>query len=864
MVAAERRPAVVRWPAVRPLVSVLTAVALVSGCTATGRGDRGNRPTTPALAASDSLRQDFNDARVGSVPAGWTADASGPGAVAVAAFPDPVDRSLRVTKTANDGQVTAATRFSGLAGVVQVEARIRVERTSGRLDLLDISGSDERAAASIAIRDGQFTEVASGRKLLPATALRWYSLRVVLRTDSHRFDLVIDGQKVLADAPFPKPAKDVGRVTAGIGKGYTGTLYLDSVAIYRVVAPSVDYAVLDQYNDTPIGAEPAGYEVIAGGGQVSVVATPSNEDRGLQVAKPKTAGDTTATRSFSRQTGTVTVQANVRTDEAAGSKVAVNVQSSTGKTACAIRFDNGWLFYDTDSGTYQLTPVSAGEWYTIRLILDVTGQRAELFIDGRRFAPSVPGQQVAPRWTFSDLRATNVGRVMFGVLAGQTGTVRVDNLMVFSNPVARPPGTVIDVRKDPYGAAGDGVTDDTGAIQRAVDVVPAGGSVLLSGGVFRSGTIKLKSDMTLWIDRDAVLLGDTDDSAYPIFDAASVGTPSFGGSGSRRALLLSVNANNVSIDGGGTIDGNGGKPEWAFDSTNGGGTVRPTMMFLTRGHNISVRNVHVRDAASWAIVPAEDDGVLIADVDIDSNLYANRDGIDVVDSKAVLIERVNVWSDDDAICFKSFARGVDGAVVRLSTVGHSERANGVKFGTESLGAFRNVLVEDVLVKHVDKAAITVVAVDGATVSSLTFRRITIDHALRVFFVLLGMRNGAAKAPAWVSSVHFEDISGSNLTEPAAVSGQRLDGTTYRLYDILVSNVHEVVSGGAQTIPDGPAEYPGNYPESTFLSRGSEPPAYGWFFRYVDGLTMRASSAVTQSPDVRPVKALADVLNANVG
>src|SRR5439155_1844024 len=116
---------------------------------------------------------------------------------------------------------------------------------------LDISGSDERTAASVAIHDGQFTEVASGRQLLPAAARRWYSVRVVLRTGSHRFDVLIDGQKVLANAPFQKSAKDIARVAAGIGRGYTGTLYLDTVAVYRTVPSSVDYVVLDQYNDAP-------------------------------------------------------------------------------------------------------------------------------------------------------------------------------------------------------------------------------------------------------------------------------------------------------------------------------------------------------------------------------------------------------------------------------------------------------------------------------------------------------------------------------------------------------------------------------------------------------------------------------------
>jgi polygalacturonase len=74
-----------------------------------------------------------------------------------------------------------------------------------------------------------------------------------------------------------------------------------------------------------------------------------------------------------------------------------------------------------------------------------------------------------------------------------------------------------------------------------------------------------------------------------------------------------------------------------------------------------------------AVVPTEVDGLLVGDVNVVNNIYGGRDGIDPVDDHRALIERVNVWSDDDSICFKSYSSvGVDDATLRLSTVGHSE------------------------------------------------------------------------------------------------------------------------------------------------------------------------------------------------
>lgn len=838
----------------RPFVVALAAMLAVlpaGACTSEPDSERPAAPTA-APAGAFSLADDFNDATVEAAPPGW---AGGEGAT-VAAFPDAVDRSLRIGRAAQAPARRTSREFPPATGVVEVQARVQVRDWSADYDALEVASARGLVAAGIGISRGRFVDRATGQGFAPADPGRWYALRAVLHTAEQRYDLLLDGRRVLTRSPFASAAADVARVSAGVRAGPGGTLFVDAVTARATPAPTVDYLVFDQFNDDPVGSQPAGHAV-TGGKAVSVAAVPSRQDHSLLLSSGKGTAEAKSVRTFAAQTGTVVVQANVRTDEAAGTKLALYVESSRGGTAAAIQFNGGWLAYYDGATAHRLVRAAPREWYTLKLVLDVKAGQFELYVDGSRFTPSPAAGQVDRRWPFREALPGGVDQLTFGIGAGQDGTVRVDNVLVF-RPVTSPPGTVLNVREQPYGAIGDGLRDDTAALQRAIDAVPAGGTVYLAGGVFRTGSLRLRSDMTLWINYDAVLLGSPDDAAYTPLRKDEAGTP-FAGGLLTRGLVTAAGASRLRIEGGGTIDGNGRTPAWGIE----GGTHRPALLALTRGRDVIVRNLHLRDAATWAIVPDEIDGLVVADVTIDSRIYANRDGIDVVDSHGVLIERVAVSTDDDAICFKSYsAKGVDGAVVRLSTVGRSVRANGVKFGTGSVTAFRNVVVEDMLIKHVDKAALEVVAVDGSVVAHLAFRRITADGALRAIFVLLGRRTGptgTGATPRWVSGLAFEGVVGDHLAEPSVLSGQQLAGTEHKLYHVLLSEVRQKVTGGVRRMPSEPEEYSGIYPESNLWSGPTTPPARGFYLRYVDGLTTRDNSVVTRADDVRPLMTVADTV-----
>src|SRR4029077_7989524 len=104
-----------------------------------------------------------------------------------------------------------------------------------------------------------------------------------------------------------------------------------------------------------------------------------------------------------------------------------------------------------------------------------------------------------------------------------------------------------------YGAVADGVTDNTVAIQTAVNACAAigGGTGTVNSGTFLTGPFTLTSHITLQVNAGATILGTTDQSRYV---PAYIGTPYR----PNQALISAADATGVAIVGNGTIDGQGG------------------------------------------------------------------------------------------------------------------------------------------------------------------------------------------------------------------------------------------------------------------------------------------------------------------
>jgi polygalacturonase len=413
------------------------------------------------------------------------------------------------------------------------------------------------------------------------------------------------------------------------------------------------------------------------------------------------------------------------------------------------------------------------------------------------------------------------------------------------------PPPVCDPRT--FGAKGDGKTKDTQAIQAAIDACAGtGGTVLLTGGTFLSGMITLKSDLTFHLDASATLLGTQDDADYPSTNPPTNNTQL---KNCRKALVYAESAKNVRIDGAGTIDGNGNVPKWIGPSSVHPEATRPMAIYTALCTNVAIDGITVKNAAMWGVVNLEADGLTITNLNVDTPLSGNRDGIDVVDCHHVLISDSTIRSEDDSICIKSGSSvGVDDVTVKNCHVKQSIVANGLKFGTASYGSFTNVTFQDILVENVDKAAMAVESVDGADIANITFRNITVHQAGSPIFILLGDRGttpiGSPHKIGTINGVTFQNVTGDNMKYNWAspISGLlTVDGHRYPLQNLTFDHVHITNKGGLGSVPADPPEYMGQYPDPNLWGNM---PAFGYFIRHADGVTFTSSVTDVSPADAR--------------
>ena len=290
-------------------------------------------------------------------------------------------------------------------------------------------------------------------------------------------------------------------------------------------------------------------------------------------------------------------------------------------------------------------------------------------------------------------------------------------------------GNILD-----YGAVGDGKFLNTAAIQKTIDEVAesGGGKVTIPAGTFLCGSIVMKSNITLYLERGATLVASKDyndfvDTGWKAIDGEDVpeGKTFFSKSSifrkERRAFIFAKNVNNCSIEGDGIIDGGHNFPiEWPFDGK------RTQLIYIRDSYNIKISNLTLAFAENWSIHMVNCEDVNIHGLTIKNNRERiTTDGIDIDGCREVVISDCNIYAGDDCIVLRSTEGHLCENIVVTNCI-MTTTCSGIMIGICATGDIRNAAFSNCCIYNTARP-IDIDCIDGSTYENISFSNIVMDN-----------------------------------------------------------------------------------------------------------------------------------------
>lgn len=432
-----------------------------------------------------------------------------------------------------------------------------------------------------------------------------------------------------------------------------------------------------------------------------------------------------------------------------------------------------------------------------------------------------------------------------------------------------------------YGATGNGKSLDSPAINAAIDAAAkaGGGTVYLQAGTYLCYSIRLKSNIALYLDQGAVILA-ADSTGY---DAPEPNQwykfQDFGHSHWQNSLIWGENLKNISILGQGLIYGKGLVTE-GDRKPSGTGNKTISLKFC---RNVNLKDISILMGGHFAILATGVDNFTIDNLKIDTN----RDGMDIDCCRNVRVSNCSVNSPgDDGICLKScyglgMARSTDNVTITNCLVSgfdagtlldgtfqtkkegspdKSGPTGRIKFGTESNGGFRNITITNCVFDHCRGLALE--TVDGALLEDISITNITMrDIVNSPIFLRLGsrMRGPEGTPVGQLRRVNISNFVVYNADSRYASIISGIPGND--IEDVKLRDIRIYYKGGGtqEQAAINPPENEKKYPEPNMFGII---PAYGFFIRHVKGIEMSNVEVSYMNDEQRPAYVLNDVKGAD--
>lgn len=412
-----------------------------------------------------------------------------------------------------------------------------------------------------------------------------------------------------------------------------------------------------------------------------------------------------------------------------------------------------------------------------------------------------------------------------------------------------------------FGATGDSTTDNTAALQRAIDsCAKTGGKLYFPAGTYLTATLYLRSHVTLHLLPGATILGSPDITRYPYLDA---GIHFYGEDWAKQSLIFCKGQTDVGIEGEGTIDGQGARFVVNTIKKPDRYRNRPYLLWFAGSKDITIKGIHLRNSAFWMEHYLGCENVHIDGVKIWNHSNKNNDMMDIDGCRYVTISNVIGDSDDDGLTIKSTSPRISEYITITNCI-LSSHCNALKFGTESTGGFRNIVISNCIIKPSAQrtaiygdpdgmGGIALEIADGGIMENVNIDNIVVEGAQVPLFLRLGNRarkyiaEAPTPAPGRIRNIHFSNITATEANE----TGCSITGIpSAPIEGITLNNIHLETSGTDSVInvlrPVDEKET--LYPEGNMFGLL---PAYGLYIRHARDIRLSGITIRSRKKDSRP-------------
>lgn len=432
-----------------------------------------------------------------------------------------------------------------------------------------------------------------------------------------------------------------------------------------------------------------------------------------------------------------------------------------------------------------------------------------------------------------------------------------------------------------FGAKGDGETVNTLAIQKAIDAcTKTGGTVYVSNGTYLTGTIKLKDNVHLKIEAGATLKGSADIADYTTDTHKQMYKREIG---LNRCLIFAKEAENISISGGGKIDGN----VKGFPNKNDPQRNRPMVFRFLNCKNLKMRDVYISHMSSWATAWLYCSNIIVDGVTVDCSFSHTSDCLDFDGCNNVRVSNCNLIAADDCLSLQSSRKDKPCRDITITNCSFTSKWDAIRIGLLSRGNIENVTVSNCVFKEIGHVGIQFELCEGGDMGNMVFTGLTMQNVRVPVYMAFFQQRACVDAPMEMEPMGsmkgfiFSDITCKfeKVTEKCAAFVEDITPKNSLIFitglpghdieDISFNNILLETNGGAtkkdieeSNVPELDLDYLNGWWAGIYTSDRDRIvlPSHGIYARHVTGLNLNNMDISTRNKDERPAIYLDDVSN----